>query len=313
MMTYVVRRLLSMVVVMALVALVVFIVARVVPGDPAAVMLGSSATQSDVDALRRQLGLDQPLITQFAMFVRDILTGNLGTSIFLNQPVLDAIAGRAQLTLLLAGMSITISVLIGLPVGIISAVKRGTALDQGVIGGAMLAASLPSFWVGLTLIEYLAVKVHWFPVSGFGPPGASLWEHIYHLVLPSIALGLPNSAIIIRFTRSSMLDVLGDDYIRTARAKGLGLGAVVIKHALRNALIPILTVIGLTLAVLIGGTIVTETVFGLPGAGNLIVSAVLRRDYPVIQGALLIISGIYVCINLVIDLLYAVVDPRVRY
>jgi len=177
----------------------------------------------------------------------------------------------------------------------------------------MLAASLPSFWVGLTLIEYFAVRLGWFPVAGYGNPGAGLGERLHHLVLPAIALGLPNSALIIRFTRTSMLDVLHEDYVRTARAKGLGPWAVIIKHAFRNALIPVLTVIGLTIATLIGGAIVTETVFGLPGVGNLIVSAVLRRDYPVIQGALLIISGLYVLINMAVDLLYAVVDPRVRY
>jgi peptide/nickel transport system permease protein len=203
--------------------------------------------------------------------------------------------------------------LIGVPVGVASAVKRGTWLDQAVTAVSMLAASLPSFWVGLTLIEYFAVRLGWFPVAGYGDPGAGLGQRLHHLVLPAVALGLPNSALIIRFTRTSMLDVLHEDYVRTARAKGLGPGAVIIKHAFRNALIPVLTVIGLTIATLIGGAIVTETVFGLPGVGNLIVSAVLRRDYPVIQGALLIISGLYVLINMAVDLLYAVVDPRVRY
>jgi peptide/nickel transport system permease protein len=210
-------------------------------------------------------------------------------------------------------MAAGLAVLIGVPVGVIAAVRRGSAIDQGATAVAMLAASLPSFWVGLTLIEYLAVKLAWFPVAGWGEPGAGLGEHLYHLVLPAIALGLPNSALIIRFTRTSMLDVLHEEYVRTARAKGLGPMTVIIKHAFRNALIPVLTVIGLTVATLIGGAIVTETVFGLPGVGNLIVSAVLRRDYPVIQGALLVISGLYVLINLTVDLLYAAIDPRVRY
>lgn len=310
---YVVRRLLSMLVVMCLVAVVVFIVARVVPGDPAAVMLGTSATPEDVAALRARLGLDQPLLTQFGLFALQIVTGDLGESIFLNKPVLTAIAERSELTLLLATMAVAVSVAVGVPVGVISAVRRGTAVDQAVIAGAMLAASLPSFWIGLTLIRWFAVNLGWFPVSGYGEPGAGLLERMHHLVLPALALGIPNSAIITRFTRSSMLDVLTEDYVRTARAKGLPAHRVILKHGLRNAMIPILTVVGLTLAVLIGGAIVTETVFGLPGAGNLIVSAVLRRDYPVIQGALLIISGLYVLINLVIDLLYAVVDPRIRY
>ena len=177
----------------------------------------------------------------------------------------------------------------------------------------MFAASVPSFWVGLTLIEIFAVHNPWFPVSGWGGPGAGLAEHLRHLVLPACALGLPNSALIIRFTRTSMLDVLQEDYVRTARAKGVRPAGVVMRHAFRNAMIPVLTVVGLTVATLIGGAIVTETVFGLPGVGNLIVSAVLRRDYPVIQGTLLVISGLYVLINLLVDLLYALADPRVRF
>ena len=310
---YLSRRFAGMVVVMLMVAAIVFVIARVVPGDPAAVMLGSNATPADVAALRTQLGLDRPLPMQFVLYIRDILSFNLGNSIFLNRPVVDAMLDRAELTSWLTGMSIAIAVVIGVPVGVLAAVRRGTLLDQVVTAVSMLAASLPSFWVGLTLIEYLAVRLGWFPVAGYGNPGAGLGERLHHLVLPAIALGLPNSALIIRFTRTSMLDVLHEDYVRTARAKGLGPGAVIIKHAFRNALIPVLTVIGLTIATLIGGAIVTETVFGLPGVGNLIVSAVLRRDYPVIQGALLIISGLYVLINMAVDLLYAVVDPRVRY
>ena len=310
---YLSRRFAGMAVVMLMVAAIVFVIARVVPGDPAAVMLGSNATPADVAALRTQLGLDRPLPVQFVLYIRDILSFNLGNSIFLNRPVVDAMLDRAELTTWLTCMSVAIAVTIGVPVGVLAAVRRGTLLDQVVTAVSMLAASLPSFWVGLTLIEYFAVRVGWFPVAGYGNPGAGLGERLHHLVLPAIALGLPNSALIIRFTRTSMLDVLHEDYVRTARAKGLGPGAVIIKHAFRNALIPVLTVIGLTIAALIGGAIVTETVFGLPGVGNLIVSAVLRRDYPVIQGALLIISGLYVLINMAVDLLYAVVDPRVRY
>jgi len=310
---YLSRRFAGMVVVMLMVAAIVFVIARVVPGDPAAVMLGSNATPADVAALRTQLGLDRPLPVQFVLYLRDILSFDLGNSIFLNRPVVSALAERAELTGWLTGLSVAIAVLIGVPVGVLAAVKRGTPLDQVVTAVAMLAASLPSFWVGLTLIEYFAVKLGWFPVAGYGDPGAGLGERLHHLVLPAVALGLPNSALIIRFTRTSMLDVLHEDYVRTAKAKGLGPATVIVKHAFRNALIPVLTVIGLTIATLIGGAIVTETVFGLPGVGNLIVSAVLRRDYPVIQGALLIISGLYVLINMAVDLLYAVADPRVRY
>lgn len=312
MFVYIARRLAGMMVVMLIVAAVVFVIARVVPGDPAAVMLGSSATPDDVAALRVRLGLDQPLAAQFLIYLGQIATLDLGESIFLNRPVAQALAERAELTTFLTLMSVGIAVLIGVPIGILSAAARGRWLDQASVGLAMLAASVPSFWIGLTLIKYLAVDHAWFPVAGYGPPDATLAERLRHLVLPAIALGIPNSALILRFTRTSMLDVLGDDYIRTARAKGLPPVVVILKHALRNAMIPILTVIGLTAAVMIAGAIVTETVFGLPGVGNLIVSAVLRRDYPVIQGALLVVSGIYVLINLSVDLLYAVVDPRVR-
>jgi peptide/nickel transport system permease protein len=313
MLVYALRRLAGMMVVMIVVAAVVFLIARVIPGDPAAVMLGSAATPEDVAALRIRLGLDQPLLSQFLIYLKQIVTLDLGDSIFLDRPVLTAMAERAELTGSLTVMAVGIAVAIGLPIGILSAALRGRALDRVSVGVAMFAASVPSFWIGLMLIKYLAVDAHIFPVSGYGPPEATYVERLRHLVLPAIALGIPNSALILRFTRTSMLDVLGDDYVRTARAKGLAPFVVVMKHALRNAMIPILTVIGLTTAVMIAGAIVTETVFGLPGIGNLIVSAVLRRDYPVIQGALLVVSGIYVLINLAVDLLYAVVDPRVRY
>jgi peptide/nickel transport system permease protein len=310
---FVVRRLGSMVVVMLVVASLVFIIVRVVPGDPAAVMLGDLATPADVAALRAALGLDRPVHVQFAIFLKQILLGDLGRSIFLDQPVVQAMLDRAELTLLLTLMAVSIAVAISVPVGIVSAVQRGRRLDQALTVGAMLAASLPSFWIGLMLIHYLAVNLGWFPVAGYGPPDSSLADRLRHLVLPSLALGIPSSALIMRFTRTSMLDVLGEDYIRTARASGLAQNRVVLKHALRNAAIPILTVIGLTTAVLMGGAIVTETVFALPGVGRMIVQAVLYRDYPVIQGALLVVSGIYVLVNLAIDLLYAVADPRIRY
>ena len=313
MLAFVIRRLGSMVVVMLLVASLVFIIVRVVPGDPAAVMLGDLATPADVAALRAELGLDGPVPIQFAIYLKQILFGDLGRSIFFNQPVVEAMLGRAELTLLLTLMAITIAVAIGVPVGIVSAARRGKGLGQALPAGAMLAASLPSFWLGLTLMHYFAVNLGWFPVAGYGPPDSSLAERLRYLVLPSLALGIPSSALIMRFTRTSMLEVLGEDYIRTARAKGTPAALVVLKHALRNAAIPILTVLGLTIAVLMGGAIVTETVFALPGVGRMIVQAVLYRDYPVIQGALLVVSGIYVLINLAVDLLYAVVDPRIHY
>ncbi|WP_429809632.1 ABC transporter permease [Ensifer sp. B1-9] len=313
MLRYILQRLMGMIVVMALVVTIVFVIVRVTPGDPAAVMLGPEATQEDIAALRTRLGLDQSLGLQYVYYIGQLLKGDLGQSIFLNQPVTSALAERAEPTFFLTLFSIVIACAIALPIGIYAAYKRGSLVDQAATTLAMLAASIPSFWLGLILIQVLAVRFGWFPVSGYGGPGSSFTERMYHLTLPAIALGVVSSALILRFTRASMLDVLGDDFIRTARAKGLGERKVVMKHALKNALIPILTIIGLTAAVLISGAVVTETVFGLPGVGNLVVSAVLRRDYPVIQGALLVIAALYVLINFAIDMLYLLVDPRVRY
>jgi peptide/nickel transport system permease protein len=309
---YLLARLGGMLVVMAIVAVLVFVLTRAAPGDPIAVLLGDQATAEDIARVQKVYGLDQPLPVQFGLWLRELARGNLGESIFLQRPVTQALWERAEPTALLSLLAIAIATLIGVPCGIVSAVFRGRAIDQVFTGFAMLGASVPSFWFGLVLMQIFAVGLGWFPVSGYGEPGASLAARIHTLVLPATVLGVLNSALIIRFTRASMLDVLGEDYVRTARAKGLPESGVVLKHALRNALVPIVTVIGLTVALMIGGAVVTETVFGLPGVGNLVVSAVIRRDYPVIQGALLVVAVIYVVINFAIDLLYTVVDPRVK-
>ncbi|MNV28287.1 Dipeptide transport system permease protein DppB [compost metagenome] len=225
----------------------------------------------------------------------------------------SAIIERAEPTLLLTLLSLLIACVIALPVGILAAYRRGSLFDQIVTGTGMLLASVPNFWLGLILIQVLAVQMGAFPVSGYGLPGAGFGERLLHLVLPATCLGVVSSALILRFTRASMLDVLGDDYVRTARAKGVGEWRVVMRHAFKNALIPILTVLGMTAAILISGSVVVETVFGVPGIGNLVVNAVMRRDYPIIQGALLLIAALYVLINFLIDMLYLVVDPRVSY
>jgi peptide/nickel transport system permease protein len=310
---YILQRLIGMLAVMFTVVTIVFIIVRIAPGDPAAVMLGPDATAQDITQLRARLGLDQPLLVQYALFLGQLIRGDLGESIFLNRPVLSALADRAEPTFFLTLFSITIASVIAIPIGILSAYRRGSLFDQATTTAAMLAASIPSFWLGLLLIQYFAVRFGLFPVSGYGGPGASLATRLYHLVLPSIALGVVSSALILRFTRASMLDVLNDDYVRTARSKGMSEFRVVMKHAFKNALIPVLTVIGLTAALLVSGAVVTETVFGLPGIGSLVVSAVLRRDYPVIQGALLVIAALYVLINFLIDMLYLLIDPRVKY
>ncbi|WP_192798383.1 ABC transporter permease [Brucella intermedia] len=313
MVRYILQRFVGMAVVMFLVVTIVFVIVRVTPGDPAAVMLGPDASAQDIADLRARLGLDQSLVIQYFYYIGQLLKGDFGQSIFLNMPVGAALLDRAEPTFFLTVLSLLIACIIALPVGVYAAYRRGSFVDQAATTVAMLAASIPSFWLGLILMQFFAVRLNLFPVSGYGGPGSSFTDRMYHLILPAIALGLVSSALILRFTRASMLDVLGDDYIRTARAKGLIERRVIMKHALKNALIPILTVIGLTAAVLISGAVVTETVFGLPGVGNLVVSAVLRRDYPVIQGALLVIAGLYVLINFIIDMLYLFVDPRVRY
>ena len=310
---YILQRLAGMLAVMFTVVTIVFIIVRVAPGDPAAVMLGPDASAQDISQLRARLGIDQPLPIQYALFLGQLIRGDLGESIFLNRPVLSALADRAEPTFFLTLFAIAIASVIAIPIGILSAYRRGSLFDQATTTVAMLAASIPSFWLGLLLIQYFAVRFGIFPVSGYGGPGASLATRLYHLVLPAFALGIVSSALILRFTRASMLDVLNDDYVRTARSKGMGEFRVVMKHAFKNALIPVLTVIGLTAALLVSGAVVTETVFGLPGIGSLVVSAVLRRDYPVIQGALLIIAALYVLINFVIDMLYLAIDPRVKY
>ena len=309
---YLLSRLGGMLVVMAIVAVLVFVLTRAAPGDPIAVLLGDQATAEDIARVQKLYGLDQPLPVQFALWLGQLAQGNLGESIFLQRPVTQALWERAEPTALLSLMAVALAAGIGVPCGIVSAVFRGKAIDQVVSGFAMLGASVPSFWFGLVLMQIFAVSLGWFPVSGYGEPGASLAARIHCLVLPATVLGVLNSALIIRFTRASMLDVLGEDFVRTARAKGVPETGVVLVHALRNALVPIVTVIGLTVALMIGGAVVTETVFGLPGVGNLVVSAVIRRDYPVIQGALLVVAVIYVVINFGIDLLYTVVDPRVK-
>jgi peptide/nickel transport system permease protein len=309
---FLIRRLMGLFVVMGVVATLVFFLTRLAPGDPASLMLGDQASVADIASLRAVYGLDQPLLIQFGLWLKEIIGGNLGQSIFLQRPVTQALIERAEPTFFLALFSVSIAAMIGIPAGIISAVWRGRLVDQIVSGLAMLAANIPSFWLGLLFIQFFAVKYHLFPVAGYGDPNAPMVERLRHLILPALVLGIVNSALITRFTRASMLDVLSEDYIRTARSKGLPERIVIWRHAFGNALIPVITVVGLTAALLIGGAIVTETVFGLPGIGNLVVSAVLRRDYPVIQGALIVVAAIYVLINLVVDLVYAWVDPRVR-
>jgi len=302
-----------MVAVVVIVLTIAFFIVRLAPGDPAALMLGPDATPQDALELRERLGLDRPIIIQYVTFISDAVRGDLGQSIFFNQPVTQVLKARAEPTILLSLFSLTVALLVAVPIGIYSAYRRGSFFDQTAISSAMLAASVPSFWTGLMAQRWLATEYGWFPASGYGGPETVFLDRIEYLVLPSLVLGIVNSALILRFTRASMLDVLGEDYIRTARSKGMSEFRVVLRHALRNAGIPIITVIGLTFALLVSGAVVTERVFNIPGMGNLVVSAVLRRDYPVIQGTLIVVANLYVFINLITDLLYLVVDKRVRF
>jgi len=310
---YLLRRIAGMAAVVLAVLTIAFFLVRLAPGDPAALMLGPDASPGEAAELRARLGLDRPIAVQYAAFVGNALRGDLGQSIFFNQPVAQVLASRAEPTALLALFSLVVALLVAVPTGIYAACKRGSWFDQAAVSTAMLAASVPSFWTGLMAQRWLATESGWFPASGYGGPDATLFERLGYLILPSLILGVVNSALILRFTRASMLDVLGEDYIRTARAKGMREARVVLRHGLRNAGIPIITVIGLTFALLVSGAVVTERVFNIPGMGNLVVSAVLRRDYPVIQGALIVVAVLYVGINLLTDLLYLLVDKRVRY
>jgi len=311
--SYLVGRVLALIPVLLVVGAVVFGLTRFTPGDPVRVLLGEDARPEQVQALRRHLGLDRPLVVQFGLWVGRAVRGDLGVSYFNRLPVRRIIAQHLGPTVMLSLLAIIVALSIGIPVGIVSAVFRNSWLDQASLALALVGAAVPSFWLGLSLIVVFAVGLGWLPSSGFKPLTEGLWPSVRHLLLPALALGLPNSALIIRFVRSSLLDVIGADYVRTARAKGLAERVVIFRHALRNALVPILTVVGLTFAALMGGAVVTETVFAIPGIGQLVVSSVLRRDYPVIQGVTLVVTTSYVMINLLVDVLYLAVDPRVKY
>ncbi|WP_078593950.1 ABC transporter permease [Evansella clarkii] len=310
---YTIKRLLSLLPVLLVVAVVVFFLIHLAPGDPAAVMLGPDASPQDVENLREQLGLNLPLYQQFIAWFSGVLVGDLGMSIYMNQPVLDVFLDRVGPTLSLAILAQGISIIIAIPFGIIAARKRGTLTDQGFMVFAMLGVSVPSFLLGLLLMLLFGVYLGWLPIAGYSPLSEGVWSHLQYMILPAISLGAIQAALIARMTRSSMLDILSTNYIKTAHAKGVKERLVIYKHALRNAFIPILTVLGQTFGTLVAGAVVTETVFNLPGIGQLIVQSIVRRDYAVIQGTILIIAASYVLINLIVDLLYGAVDPRVRF
>jgi peptide/nickel transport system permease protein len=313
MLAYVVRRLVATVFVMTFVAFFVFSLLYLTPGDPAATIAGDLATADDIARIHRQLGLDDPFLVRFGHWAWGVLQGDLGTSIFTNLPVTTLIGQRVGPTVSLTVMALIITLSFAIPLGVIAASKVGSWIDRLVMVVAVLGFSVPSFVLAYIAILCFSVWLDWLPVQGYASLSEGFAPFIEHLILPSIVLGLIYGALIARITRAAMLEVLSQDYIRTAQAKGLTEGKVLVGHALRNAAIPIVTVIGSGIALLIGGVIVTETVFAIPGIGRLTVDAILRRDYPIIQGVTLILSAVYVVINLVVDMSYTFFDPRVRF
>jgi len=286
---------------------------RLTPGDPAAVLAGDNATPQQIEEIRAQLGLDEPVWTQFAIYAARLAEGDLGVSYFFNQPVTDLIAQRIEPTLSLALVTILFTVVVAVPLGTLAAYRHGSWLDRLVMGFSVAGFSIPVFVLGYLLIWIFAVELRWLPVQGFVGIREGLWPFLERMILPASALSVIYIALIARITRASVLEVLGEDYVRTARAKGLAELPVVTRHALRNAAVPIVTVVGVGIALLIGGVVVTESVFNIPGLGRLTVDAVLARDYPTIQAVILLFSFLYVLINLLIDLAYLVLDPRIRY
>lgn len=313
MLAYTIRRLLLAIPVVLIVATSVFLLLKFAPGDPAGVMLGPDASEEQRMDLRRRLGLEDPLPVQYVRWLSAAARGDLGRSLFLDQPVGKALRDRAEPTIMLGLLAFVVAIVIGLPAGMLAAYRRGRWLDLGTMGVSMVGMATPSFVLGLLLMFFFAVKLRWLPVSGYRPLAEGIGPTLRSLILPSVTLGVAQAAFLSRMTRSMMLEVLNQDYIRTARAKGLHERAVIMRHALKNALLPVVTVVGLQIGALLSGAVVTETVFAWPGIGRLAVSAIAGRDFPVIQGCLLVIATIFVLVNLCVDLLYAVVDPRIHY
>ncbi|MEZ5594452.1 MAG: ABC transporter permease [Gammaproteobacteria bacterium] len=310
---YILKRLLAAIPTLLIAALLVFSFIHLIPGEPAAVMLGDMASVEDVAALRAQMGLDRPLWEQFFLWLGNAVQGDLGTSIYFQEPVLSVIGEGAETSLFLAFLTMLLIVLISIPAGIISAKKHGTPVDQTLSGLTMLFASIPTFWLGLYLIFTISVGLRLLPTSGF----PSVLEsgdlsNLRYLILPAITLAAPNSALVIRLVRAGMMDTMREDYVRTARAKGLGEWAVTIKHVFRNALIGVVATLGFTFVGLVSEAVVTETVFALPGIGRLVVQSILRRDYPVIQGVILVVMVFYIVVNLLVDIATTYLDPRVK-
>ncbi|AZY48068.1 peptide ABC transporter [Bordetella avium] len=313
MLAFVLRRLLATIPVLIMVAVVVFAILRFSPGDPAIIMAGDGVTPERVEQIRQAMGLDQPLLKQFLIWGGNLLQGDMGTSLMSGVPVRELIRQRLEPSLSLAVITLILTLLIALPLGVLAAWRRGKLLDRAVMGFSVMGFSVPVFVTGYLLIWAFAIKLGWFNVQGYTPLSQGFWPYLHRLILPSLALSTVYIALIARITRTSVIEVMGEDFIRTARAKGRGEAGVMLGHALRNAAVPIATVVGVGIALLISGVVVTESVFNIPGLGRLVVEAVLARDYPVIQGLTLFFAFVYVFINLLVDCAYTVFDPRIRY
>jgi len=313
MLAFIARRLIATIPVLLFVAVFVFMLLRLTPGDPAAIIAGDNATADQVDAIRAKLGLDEPLLTQFMIWSGGVLSGDFGESFFFKKTVAELIAQRIEPTVMLSLCTIVLAVLIAVPVGVLAASRQGGWVDRIVMGFSVMGFSVPTFVIGYLLIYIFAIVLGWLPVQGYRRISEGFGDFIIRLIMPSVTLAVIYIALISRITRASVIETLGEDYIRTARAKGLPSRVVLLRHALRNAAVPIITVIGIGVALLIGGVVITESVYNIPGLGRLTVDAVLARDFPVIQIVIMMFSFAFVLINLVIDLAYSVLDPRIRY
>ena len=313
MLNYIIRRVLLIVPVLCIMALIAFFITYVLPGDPVRLMLGDFATEDQIQELEVKLGYDRPLYVQFSFWLRNILRGDLGQSLFLRMPVTKAISQRVEPTLLLAVFGILFGTLTGIPLGVIAAIKHRSWIDQLAISTSLIGITIPNFFLALLLVLVFGVWLRVLPVAGYRPISQVGFGVIRYLILPGVSIGFMQTGSIARMTRSAMLDVLRQDYIRTARAKGLAEKVVIARHALKNSLIPVVTVIGFSLAMLLGGTWIAETVFAIPGTGALAITSIMRRDFPVIQGSMIFVALIYMLVNLVVDISYAFLNPRIKY
>ena len=313
MLSFILKRVLATVPVMGVVALIVFLLLRLSPGDPAAVIAGDDASPSEIEGIRHKLGLDLAIWQQFIIYVGNLLRGDLGTSIFSNLPVLTLVKQRLEPSLVLAVSTLVLAIALAVPMGVLAAWKARSWIDRVVMGFSVLGFAVPVFLIGYLLIYIFAIELRWLPVQGYRPLAQGIDQTARSILLPAIALSMVYMALIARMTRASMLEVLSEDYIRTAHSKGVATIVVLLRHALKNAAVPIVTVIGIGLTLLISGVVITETVFNIPGLGRLTVDAILKRDYPIIQGLIILFAGVKVLVNLMIDISYVFFDPRIRY